>query len=103
MGNYTPSLQKILFFIIDFVSDFFVKLRAWIGERRKFNDKWKYINTIKNISYEKNLIYFGLPSGVKWATCNVGANKPEEYGYYFAWGETRPKARRSDSKKINPA
>ena len=30
----------------------------------------------------------GLPSGLKWATCNVGANSPEEYGLYFAWGET---------------
>ncbi|MCQ2058482.1 MAG: Ig-like domain-containing protein [Bacteroidaceae bacterium] len=30
----------------------------------------------------------GLPSGVKWATCNIGASKPEEYGSYFAWGET---------------
>lgn len=33
----------------------------------------------------------GLPSGLKWATCNVGANKPEEYGDYFAWGETDAK------------
>ena len=33
----------------------------------------------------------GLPSGVKWATFNVGATKPEEYGDYFAWGETEPK------------
>ena len=30
----------------------------------------------------------GLPSGLKWATCNIGANSPEEYGLYFAWGET---------------
>ena len=30
----------------------------------------------------------GLPSGLKWATCNVGANNPEDYGLYFAWGET---------------
>ena len=30
----------------------------------------------------------GLPSGLKWATCNVGASSPEEYGLYFAWGET---------------
>lgn len=29
----------------------------------------------------------GLPSGLKWATCNVGASSPEEYGGYFAWGE----------------
>lgn len=34
----------------------------------------------------------GLPSGTLWATCNVGANKPEEYGDYFAWGETEPKS-----------
>ena len=33
----------------------------------------------------------GLPSGTLWATCNVGANSPEEYGNYFAWGETEPK------------
>ena len=33
----------------------------------------------------------GLPSGTLWATCNIGANSPEEYGDYFAWGETKPK------------
>lgn len=33
----------------------------------------------------------GLPSGVKWATCNIGAKKSEEYGDYFAWGETESK------------
>ena len=30
----------------------------------------------------------GLPSGTKWANMNVGASKPEDYGLYFAWGET---------------
>ena len=33
-------------------------------------------------------IDLGLPSGTKWASCNVGATKPEEYGGYYAWGET---------------
>ena len=33
----------------------------------------------------------GLPSGTKWATMNVGANSPSDYGSYFAWGETSPK------------
>lgn len=33
----------------------------------------------------------GLPSGLRWATCNVGATKPEEYGNYYAWGEVEPK------------
>ena len=30
----------------------------------------------------------GLPSGLQWATCNVGATTPEAYGNYYAWGET---------------
>ena len=34
----------------------------------------------------------GLPSGLKWATCNVGASQPHEYGNYYAWGETTTKA-----------
>lgn len=33
----------------------------------------------------------GLPSGLKWASCNVGANKPEGFGNYYAWGETQTK------------
>jgi hypothetical protein len=33
----------------------------------------------------------GLPSGLLWATRNVGATSPEDYGDYFAWGETQPK------------
>lgn len=33
----------------------------------------------------------GLPSGLKWASFNLGATKPEGYGDYFAWGETEPK------------
>ena len=38
-----------------------------------------------------NYVDLGLPSGTLWATCNVGANKVEECGDYFAWGETKPK------------
>ena len=37
-------------------------------------------------------IDLGLPSGTKWACSNVGANKPEEYGGYYAWGETEEKS-----------
>ena len=39
-----------------------------------------------------HVIDLGLPSGTKWACCNVGASKPEDYGSYFAWGETRAKS-----------
>ena len=40
---------------------------------------------------ENNHEYVDLGLSVKWATCNVGASSPEEYGDYFAWGETEPK------------
>ena len=33
----------------------------------------------------------GLPSGLKWATCNVGSTTPEGYGDFFAWGEINTK------------
>ena len=36
-------------------------------------------------------IDLGLPSGTKWACCNVDASKPEDYGGYYAWGETEEK------------
>ena len=38
-----------------------------------------------------NYVDLGLPSGTLWADRNVGANSPEEYGDYFAWGETASK------------
>lgn len=34
--------------------------------------------------------YVDLGLSVKWATCNIGAEEPEDYGDYFAWGETEP-------------
>ncbi len=40
---------------------------------------------------ETNWVDLGLPSGLLWASCNVGATAPEEYGDYFAWGETTTK------------
>jgi hypothetical protein len=45
--------------------------------------------TASNVPAEA--IDLGLPSGIKWASCNVGASKPEEYGGYYAWGETEEK------------
>ena len=38
-----------------------------------------------------NAVDLGLPSGLKWASWNLGASSPEEYGAYFAWGEIEPK------------
>lgn len=42
----------------------------------------------------------GLPSGLKWATCNIGASSPEDYGNYYAWGEIEPKSTYTEDNSI---
>ena len=59
-------------------------------------------NDTGNIIYSDNVGEFeieedrwvdlGLPSGILWAAYNVGATSPEEYGGYYAWGETKEKS-----------
>ena len=45
----------------------------------------------ENVVNGHEYVDLALPSGLKWATCNVGASSPEKSGSYFAWGETKPK------------
>lgn len=47
-----------------------------------------YVYTVNGYEF----VDLGLPSGVKWATCNIGAESPNEYGNYYAWGETKTKS-----------
>lgn len=48
-------------------------------------------NTKTTVEDSHEYVDLGLPSGLLWATCNVGATKPEETGDFFAWGETKTK------------
>jgi hypothetical protein len=50
-----------------------------------------YVRNIVDTVYRKPHEYVDLGLSVLWATCNVGANSPEDYGDYFAWGEVEPK------------
>ena len=45
----------------------------------------------------REYVDLGLPSGLKWATCNVGSSTPEGYGNFYAWGEIEPKSRYTQS------
>ena len=51
------------------------------------------VNVVIDAILSKNneWVDLGLPSGTLWATCNVGAGSPEEFGDHFAWGETSSK------------
>ncbi len=54
-----------------------------------------YFTLADTASFEEaghKYIDLGLPSGRLWATCNIGAENPEDKGTYFAWGETAGKA-----------
>ena len=55
-------------------------------------DEEKTFTTVYKCQKPEKLDYVDLGLSVKWATCNVGATAPEEYGDYFAWGETSPKS-----------
>ena len=54
--------------------------------------RWKQEYVVSGTENGHDYVDLGLPSGRKWATCNVGATTPEGHGDYFAWGETRPKS-----------
>ena len=51
----------------------------------------KDIGTSSQPIDESGAVDLGLPSGLLWASCNLGASRQEGYGDYYAWGETEPK------------
>lgn len=87
-NNYTVQLANPGFGTISY--------RAYV-----LIDNVPHYGAVKNFNREANThdytngyewVDLGLPSGTLWATCNVGASSPEEYGDYFAWGETTTKS-----------
>ena len=75
---------------------YYVKAYAKVDDVVTYGEQ-KTFTTVKDVyapdgnigDYE--YVDLGLPSGLKWATHNVGASSPEKYGNYFSWGETSPK------------
>ena len=60
-----------------------------IKEGRKFlSDRKSVQNACHADTKRYEYVDLGLPSGLKWAKCNVGAEKETDYGLYFKWGET---------------
>ncbi|MBO4464172.1 MAG: fibronectin type III domain-containing protein [Prevotella sp.] len=79
----TNLTEQTTYYYRAFVKDY---KTTYLGETKSFT-------TPKNpVDYNGHAwVDLGLPSGTKWATMNVGASKPEEYGDYYAWGETTTK------------
>ena len=69
----------------------FEDLAKSIAQLRREVDSLKGIMsllTVDSTSFIHEYVDLGLPSGTLWATCNLGAKKPSDYGYYIYWGET---------------
>ena len=76
---------------IKFIADNIIQLGWWIDGEWIFEEDEKYYRQDGNEA-KVNMVDLGLPSGTLWADRNVGADSPEDYGDYFAWGETEPKS-----------
>ena len=62
------------------------------GQKMDSGGAYQYKATLTALPNTHEWVDLGLPSGLKWATCNIGAEKPEKFGNYYAWGETVPPA-----------
>ena len=65
-----------------------VEVVVWEAER--YVSATCKVTVVPESELDHDAVDLGLPSGVKWASVNVGATRPEEFGDYYAWGETEP-------------
>ena len=83
--------EEIKQFKIKFIADNIIQLGWWIDGEWYFEEDEKYYRQ-DVVEAKVNMVDLGLPSGTLWADRNVGADSPEAYGDYFAWGETTTKS-----------
>lgn len=69
------------------VVDYNFELDDMPGE--DINEPLNYDKSLCPDGHHPHMIDLGLPSGTLWSCCNVGASKPEDYGDFYAWGETK--------------
>ncbi len=97
--NYKSAIFKVLLYLLSFIIFFFLCLELLSKCDDGTTNSPGVTDSVDSTDYispadstENVHEYVDLGLSVKWATCNVGASQPEEYGDYFAWGETSPKS-----------
>ena len=79
---------------------YYIRAYATNSEGTSYGEQ-KYFTTLSDgMINGHQYVDLGLSSGVKWATCNVGADSPEDYGNYYAWGETETKAEYTQDNSV---
>ena len=86
LGSFACNLEDLLD-----ETKYYVRAYAINGYGKVLYGEEKSFTTNRAM-YENGHEYIDLGLSVKWATMNVGASKAEDYGGYYAWGETEPKA-----------
>lgn len=94
-GNHTSSGSGTGSFTVNMTgltpnTTYYVRAYATNSVRTSYGEEVSF--TTQQQEPTGDWVDLGLPSGLLWATRNVGASSPEDYGDYFAWGETQPKS-----------
>lgn len=83
MGSFISTMSGM-----ELGTTYYVRAYASTSAGTGYGDEVSFTTQSSSVGLYVDL---GLPSGTLWATCNVGADYPEAYGNYFAWGETQSK------------
>ena len=94
---YYPMKRQLIVMALAILSSFTASAQDWqmVIHRNVLSPRRSNFETRDRVAFEPSQAeqhdYADLGLSVMWATCNVGADMPEDYGYYFAWGETETK------------
>ena len=92
-GSYSISVTGL-----NANTTYYYRAYAIVDGEYKYGEVRSFTTESSSTVTSGDAIDLGL--SVKWASCNVGANSPEEYGYYFAWGETTAKSSYTDANSV---
>ncbi len=88
MGTFTSLMSDLLpnttYYVRAYATN---EIETIYGDEMSFTTEEETTGIVNGHDW----VDLGLPSGLKWATCNVGATAPEQYGDYYSWGEVETK------------
>ena len=94
-GAFTSQLTNLTH-----STTYYIRAYATNSEGTSYGEQ-KYFSTLSDgMINGHQYVDLGLSSGLKWATCNIGADNPEDYGNYYAWGETETKAEYTEDNSV---
>ena len=96
-GSAYKGIYSIVISNLKEKTTYYYRAYLKVGDDIIYGDVWEFLTKEKGLQRcpddnHPHMIDLGLPSGIKWSCCNVGATRPEEPGGYYAWGETSTKS-----------